>query len=642
MALRDYQVENLKEVKKVLTKLNSVLYVAPTGAGKSVLTAEFVDDLVTTGKKVLVLAHRRQLLNQMKNHFEGKGITTGKIVGKIEENLDADIMVASIHTVTRDKRIENILAKVYDYIIVDEAHRIASESYDKVIDKAKELNQNLKLVGLTATPIRRDKKDLGKYFHQIVESADVEQLIKAGYLSKYRIFGTPVKDLDTVEKNSNDYKQIALSTYMKAKERVDYAVESYKMFGEDRQMLVFCVDKTHAKEVIAAYNLAGYNDVAYIDADTKEADREAILDGYKNKTIKIIVSIETLVEGVDLPETGCIQLLRPTKSLTIYMQSVGRGLRLKEDGSDLIILDNAGCTQEFGTVSAKKQWSLDPTINPCNPTAKNKVVGRRKDGTYTDNLTEDEFVELEELSHDEYLEKMINSLEEAENFNKQLEVDFIKNTILLASKVLENAGVKDYTLDENIKTYTKEYVFKNVNDSAVGIVLNLENNSDGSKRIDFSMKNAYYSSSLSFKQKQKIFSDLNKIYTYYSADNREKKLAGEFLVLQLELDGKVDIGSLREKQKNAKREKTIAKINESILAGENKIVLSKSVRLDRIYPSVSSGWRENVQTIMFKKSQLLVGNHIVLLNEVGGEVYESKSAKLDKVLEILEYGKYEL
>lgn len=436
VALRDYQTRDAKIIEERWSSDNAILYQLPTGGGKSVVATKIIWD--HRNEKTLILAHRKELLVQMRKHLQNQGLKVGLIIRDKHEDLDANIIIASIRTVSRDSRIDLITEQNFDNIIVDEAHRILTDSYDKVINTLKEHNSELKLLGLTATPTRRDKKSFADLFKTLLTSESTQSLIDKGYLANYRTFFTPVQDLDKeVQKYFNDYKLSDLSQYMRKPEMVQYAVDSYEKLGEGRQTITFCVDRLHARDIEIAYKDSGFDKVAYLDGSTPEKKREQILKDYENNKVSHIICIETLTEGVDLPETGCIQLLRPTLSLTLYLQMIGRGLRPKSDGSDLIILDNAGCSTQFGVASSPKKWSLNPDEDPNEGRKRNKVVGRRKDGSLTDDETEMEFLELVEMTPEEFAVQVSNGIEIAEEKNKELDTQAIDTLEKIANFFIE-------------------------------------------------------------------------------------------------------------------------------------------------------------------------------------------------------------
>lgn len=422
---REYQAADIKLIHEALVTYQFVMYQLPTGGGKSVISSQVVEDY--SDKNVLVLAHRKELIDQMEGHLQNRNLVPGKIQASNISNLDSNVIVASIRSVIKDKYLALLEEKSFDLLVIDEAHHAASASYQKIIALCLEHNPDCKVLGITATPWRKDSKGLDETFkHLIVSSEDTQSLINKGFLSDYNVFFTPVANIEgEVISYHSEYQMASLSAYMRKPEMINFAIESYKTNGQDKQMIVFCCDKAHAKDVNEAYIKAGYTKIAHIDSDTSPTDRDFIVEQFKNKNIQIITCIETLTEGFDVPGIGVVQLLRPTRSLTLYMQMIGRGLRLKEDGSNLIVLDCAGCTAKYGTPSRKRNWSLDPSVDPSKVEGAEKtiIVGKTKDGKFTRKEEEMVLGEIVEISEEDFLMQSANAIDDAKALNRELDED---------------------------------------------------------------------------------------------------------------------------------------------------------------------------------------------------------------------------
>ena len=423
VTLREYQDQDANTIMTAFEDHSRIIYQLPTGAGKSVVSSQIALEFEDQGSKVLVLAHRKELISQMKKHLMKRGLKPGRIQASTVENLDSDVMVASIKSIIKPKYKEFISQKSYDLIIVDEAHHMASDGYTNFWNQLLEANPQAKLLGITATPYRKDKKNLGDIFdHLIVSCKDVQSLIAEKYLADYTVYFTPVEDLEgEVISYQNDYQMASLSTYMRKEQMINHLVQSYKKNGQEKQMIVFCCDKAHAKDVNEAYKKHGYSKIGHIDSDCSNKEREFILNQYEKENIQIITCIETLTEGIDLPETGCVQLARPTRSLTLYLQMIGRGLRPKKEGSKLIVLDSAGCTVKYGTPSRSREWSLDPEVDPSEKGSKGRVVvGVKSDGTFTKNTEEMTHCEVVEISEEDFFAQSEHAVENAKKHNKEI------------------------------------------------------------------------------------------------------------------------------------------------------------------------------------------------------------------------------
>lgn len=574
---REYQNVLLQNIFDTFKTKDSILLQLPTGGGKSIITTKFI--LEHKNKKILILAHRRRLLLQMKEHIENQGLKTGLIVAEIEEGLQNNIVIASIKTVARDKRIDSILNQQFDYVIIDEAHHSMTGSYQKLLINLRQVNPNFKLLGVTATPYRMDLLPLSENFTELIVGPSIQELINKKFLCNYRVFYQSVGEIDSeVVKIGNEYQLSSLSTYMRKKDFIDKAILGYKELGEERQTIVFCVDKKHARDVEKAYHEAGYTKTGYIDSDILEDKREEILQAYERGELTHLICIETLTEGVDLPETGCIQLLRPTQSIILYLQMVGRGLRPKSDGSDLIILDCSNNTRVHGTPASPREWSLDPKVNPNNPRKKRKVVSKREDGTFTENEEEMELGELVELSEEEYITNIAGSIEKLEEENKEIDRRIISTKLEGIEYLVDTLRKKYKYSDDEVKVKEDKYCSQ----YSLGVISFVRNKDyDSSVEIEFTFdknyKNAISVNCLYFSQS---------VYRTSTLKETQQKLKFNIFIGQLSevlLDEKVttkllafhreytklegekhDIGHLREVIKKAKEVTFLRKLDEYV------------------------------------------------------------------------------
>lgn len=422
LTLRPYQTEDVESIETAWKDFRAVLYQLPTGGGKSVVLSKIIGDY--REEKILILAHKRRLLMQMQTHLQNIGVKTGLLIAQREENMESNVVIASIRTAVKSRRLEMLIARHWDRVIIDEARHSRTGSYDIVLDRLLQVHPQHKLLGVDATPYRKDKKRLDKHFQTLVVSAEnIKSLQEKGFLAKEKIYATPIGEIEKqVKEVANDYQQTELSNYMRQAKYLNYVVDAYTKFGEKRQALVFAVDKAHSKDLLKVFKEKGYDSVAQIDSDLSEAEVDKVYRDYENGDVQILINVEMLTEGVDLPETGCIIGARPTKSLTLYLQMAGRGTRPKSDSSDLIIIDCAGWTEEFGSISSPREWSLDPDVDPNDPRKKNRIVGKNKEGKLTTDLDEmDEFTELVEMTPEQYISQVEGGMKAAEKQNQTVD-----------------------------------------------------------------------------------------------------------------------------------------------------------------------------------------------------------------------------
>lgn len=628
--LRKYQDRDVKNIIESWKTIDNILYQLPTGGGKSVVIEHIVLNFKT--EKILILAHKRELVFQMKQRLEEKNLKVGVIIGNIEENLDSNIIVASVRTVTGDKRIATILDKNFDKIIIDESHRVRTSSYENVLDQYIIHNPKLKILGVTATPYRKDKKPLNKYFQKLICSDDVRSLQEQGYLAKFKTFYTPVPNIDEeVEESGNDYQLTSLSNYMRKPEMLQFLVDSYKKEGKNRQMIIFCVDKKHAKDIQEIYKKNGYKNIGHIDSDTKLEERDNLLKQFKDNTLQILTCIETLTEGVDLPETGCIQLARPTQSLVLYLQMVGRGARPKADGTECIILDNAGCTLEHKAPDSPKEWSLDPNINPNNPGKKNKIVARRSDGSFTEDESEMEFLELLEMTPEEYALNITGGIEKSEQENINIE-----NQI---KKILNDIGNYLVSKDKHKMFFYKELSDNNYYDkykitlhSKIGKEFHVKYKNEFNY-IKFDFYRGYNDYNIKDIKDDNLFLiNIGKFIEDISKDKILNELIEKFNQIKNLESSKVNINELKSKIKEFKREQLKLNLERHLLTN-NTIKIKEAGGLGSYFRDV--WYSTKFDELVFERNKLLSTNNISFKLK-GTTSYNAKSVKIDKILDILD------
>lgn len=420
---REYQTNDLATIETAFDEFRSVLYELPTGGGKSVVTVRFMEP--RKEQNIIIFAHKKKLLTQMAKHLATIGVKRyGTLWGGKAENMDANIVVVSIRSAVKDARLTELLKRKWDWCIVDEARHTRTTSYDTVLNRIETEQPQCKLFGMDATPFRKDKKRLDKHFqHMVVSQEDIASLTAKGYLQSCKVIATPFDKealKEAVKEVANDYQSTELSNYMRQEKYLDYVVNQYREYGEGRQALCFAVDKAHAKDLTARFIKGGFTKIAQVDSDMDDDTIEKAYADFESKKIQILVNIEMVTEGVDLPVCGCIIGARPTKSLTLYLQMGGRGTRPDGEHDYFILLDCCGWTDEFGTLASKKHWSLNPDIDPNNPRKKNKIVGRRANGELVEDIT-DFIGELIELTPEQYMTQLKDGIEVAKAANATIQ-----------------------------------------------------------------------------------------------------------------------------------------------------------------------------------------------------------------------------
>jgi superfamily II DNA or RNA helicase len=361
--LRDYQLENKLKIYNLWIDNQSVMLQMPTGTGKTRLFASIVKDIHNLGiqnkkaYKVLILAHRQELIKQISENIGVRyGIAHGKIMSKNWEEEFYPTQVASIQTLVR--RLNKWEYKNFDFIIIDEAHHALATTYIKICDTF----PDAKILGVTATPYRLGKGSLKKIFETLIVSYSISHFIKNGYLSEYEYYSVrPNSKIQNLIDDINefdfdgDYAEKALSnTFDKEKIRANL-LETYFKYASGRKGIIYTINKKHNEHVCKMFNDAGIVTSA-IDSDTNTDERNKIVRDFKNGNIQILCNVNIFSEGFDCPDVEFIQLARPTKSLSMYLQQVGRGFRIHEEKDKVIFLDNVGLYNRFGLPSANRMW----------------------------------------------------------------------------------------------------------------------------------------------------------------------------------------------------------------------------------------------------------------------------------------------
>ena len=354
LVLRDYQLDDIESLRDVMRNgARSPLYQLATGGGKTVVFSHIVQSAAAKGKRVLVLAHRRELVKQASMNLTWCGVAHGIIAAGQDRDHDALVLVGSIQTVVR--RLNSL--PQFDLIVADEAHHAVSKTWAALIES----QPKARLLGVTATPQRLDGKGLGKHcggpFDALVCGPATQKLVDAGFLARLKVY-LPAAAIDVtgVRKIAGDYDEGELEA--RAGGVTGDAVGEFQKLPAGTTAIAFCVTVKHAKDVAAAFAAAGYRAKA-VYGDMAKDERDAAIAGLGDGSLDVLTACEIISEGLDVPSVGCVILLRPTKSLTMCFQQIGRGMRPKADGGALVVLDHARNCLEHGLPTEPVAWSLD-------------------------------------------------------------------------------------------------------------------------------------------------------------------------------------------------------------------------------------------------------------------------------------------
>lgn len=361
--LRDYQMNYKEKIYSLWSVKRSLMLQMPTGTGKTRLFVSIVNDLVNWGRKagrdvhILILAHRKELIEQISKNV---GITYrlphGLIVANNAEQKDYPIQVGSVPTLNR--RIERWANYDFDIVIVDEAHHVLAESYKKILKEY----PTAKVLGVTATPYRLNHASFRPEFDEIIISQPVSQFIRQGYLCDYDYYS--IKPDSIIQQEISNIRKFALDGDYLDEAMLDIMdtdyvraniLKTYLKYANGKKGIIYTINRRHNTHICERFRSIGLKAVA-IDSNTPTEERNKYVESFRKGEIDIICNVNIFSEGFDCPDVEFIQLARPTKSLSMYLQQVGRGLRTAPGKDKVIILDNVGMYNRFGFPSARRHW----------------------------------------------------------------------------------------------------------------------------------------------------------------------------------------------------------------------------------------------------------------------------------------------
>lgn len=333
MELRPYQQKAREAVFEQWDTVDKTLLVLPTGCGKTIVFAKISEDCVRMGKRVLILAHRGELLQQAADKIRN---TTGLLCSteKAEQTSIGSwyrITVGSVQTLQRDKRLLRFNPEYFDTIIIDEAHHCLSDGYQHVLQHF----PHAKVLGVTATPDRGDMRNLGSYFESLAYEYKLPQAIKEGYLTPIKALTIPLKlDLSGVGISAGDFKVGDIGNALEP--CLEQIAQEMKKHCMDRKTVVFLPLVATSKKFADILNHAGFHAA---EVNGNSMDREQILQDFEKGEYNVLCNSMLLTEGWDCPSVDCVIVLRPTKVRSLYSQMVGRGTRLFPGKDHLLLLD---------------------------------------------------------------------------------------------------------------------------------------------------------------------------------------------------------------------------------------------------------------------------------------------------------------
>jgi DNA repair protein RadD len=379
VTLRPYQSVGIQQIRDAFASGSKApLYVLPTGGGKTVLFSAIAESSEKRGKRVLILCHRVELVDQIVASLktfdvnpdiiasgygrraggnEGRGeFKRGRKPGSSGGALRAihSVTIASVQTLVR--RLDSYAPP--SLIVIDEAHHVtAGGQWSQILN----YYRTAKNLGVTATPMRTDGRGLGAHFDKLIVGPTVAELIGMGYLAPPRIFAPPTVDTSGLHIRAGDFKHEEAEALMDAPSITGDALSHYRRHANGLPALVFCTSVAHAHHVAERFRSENIAAVALDGSTDKDLRRIAVQD-FRDGKIKILASCDLFSEGFDVPGVHCGIFLRPTASMGLYLQQVGRILRPAPGKTHAICLDHAGNTERFGMPDQDREWILTADV----------------------------------------------------------------------------------------------------------------------------------------------------------------------------------------------------------------------------------------------------------------------------------------
>lgn len=337
MKLYDYQQDLVDRTRQsYIDGFNAPCIVSGCGSGKSVMIAEVARMTANNRKQVLFLVHRKELLDQIKGTFSKVGV---------------DFRFVTFGMVMT---VVNKLDKIPkpDLIITDENHHGLASSYKKIY----EYFSDVKRLGFTATPTRLNGSGLGDVNDVLIEGPSVKWLIENNRLAPYEYYAPKLINTDVLKKASTgDFTKKSMDNAIEKRIYGD-VVKHYKQLADNEQAIAYCHSIEASKHTADVFNQAGYK-ADHIDAKTPKDERSKIIELFRQKEIKILCNVDLIGEGFDVPDCTTVIMLRPTKSLSLYIQQSMRGMRYQENKRSVII-DHVGNVANFGLPDMEREWHL--------------------------------------------------------------------------------------------------------------------------------------------------------------------------------------------------------------------------------------------------------------------------------------------
>lgn len=351
MTLRNYQQDLFDRIYDAFRRgIRNPLIVSATGSGKTATFCYIAHRAKEAGNPVLILVHRRELISQTSATLKRFGVPHGIIQPGVTADPGQLVQLAMVQTISR--RVASI--REPKLIIVDESHHAVSNTYKNIITAF----PAAKIVGFTATPLRLDGRGLGDYFSEIILGPSVEWLMQNGHLIRPKYYAPPAQVvLKGIKRRAGDFATNELAEAMDKPTITGDAVKHYQRICPNSRAVVFCCNIKHAEHVTESFIAAGVPS-GIIHGAMLPNDRKRVVEQLTSGEIMVMTSVDVVSEGFDLPSAEAAILLRPTTSLGLFLQQIGRILRPAE-GKTAYVLDHVGNLKRHGLAEDDREWTLE-------------------------------------------------------------------------------------------------------------------------------------------------------------------------------------------------------------------------------------------------------------------------------------------